>query len=499
MANTLNTHSSEKLVIAFDNSYVRLPERFYERLHPKPLLNPKLLRWNSLLAQELGIDIQNVSDTEVAQVFSCHKIISGAEPIAQAYAGHQFGRFVPQLGDGRALLLGEVLDRHHQRKDIHLKGSGPTSFSRRGDGRAALGPVIREYLLSEAMHALNIPTTRTLAMITTGEMVYRDTGELPGAVLVRIASSHIRVGTFEYFAARKDLEALKLLADHVIARHYPDVFKSESPYKELLEKIVEKQAQLVARWMDVGFIHGVMNTDNMTVSGETIDYGPCAFMDQYDPKTVYSYIDEKGRYAYGQQPQIAHWNLYVLGSCFLPLLNTDPALANKELEDVLLGYEEKFLFYWNQRMGFKLGITTMESVGITLVSDLLKIMHHNRWDYTLTFRYLSEIDTNSKWKSLLPNIEELNSWVNQWRLHLQHEKSAFSEIQKNMQAINPICIPRNHLVEKAINEAVIKNNFSHVDELLQVLLKPYSDFGQNEKYFLPPKPGEEISNTFCGT
>ncbi len=374
---------------SFSNTYARLPERFFARLNPTPVARPRLIKFNDSLASELRIDTRGLDSERLAAIFSGNETPLGAEPIAMAYAGHQFGGFVPQLGDGRAILLGEVLDREGERRDIQLKGSGPTPFSRRGDGRAVLGPVLREYLVSEAMHALGIPTTRALAAVLTGEPVYRDR-QLPGAVFTRVASSHVRVGTFEYFAARGDVDAVKRLADYVIDRHYPDAKDAERPYLALLQGVVERQARLVARWMNVGFIHGVMNTDNTAVSGETIDYGPCAFMDAYDPATVFSAIDQFGRYAFANQPGIAQWNLVRLAETLLPILEPDPERAGELAGAAIAAFSERFEAYWLAGMRDKLGLSDPEDGDLELVRALLAAMRENGADFTLTFRRLCD-------------------------------------------------------------------------------------------------------------
>ena len=372
-------------IAVFSNSYARLPEHFFARLAPTPVPKPHLIKFNGSLASELGINARGLEPDELAGVFAGNVIPQGAEPIAMAYAGHQFGSFVPQLGDGRAILLGEVLDRKGERRDVQLKGAGRTPFSRRGDGRAALGPVLREYLVSEAMHALGIPTTRALAAVLTGEPVYRER-QLPGAVLTRVASSHIRVGTFQYFAARGDLEAVERLSDYVIDRHFPDARDAERPRLALIQAVVERQALLIARWMHVGFIHGVMNTDNTALSGETIDFGPCAFMDSYDPATAFSAIDELGRYAYANQPNIAQWNLARFAETLLPLMDPNPERAVELASEAISAFLPRYQEHWLAGMREKLGISGHEDSDLDLVRDLLRAMHENAADFTLTFR-----------------------------------------------------------------------------------------------------------------
>ena len=382
-------------IAVFSNSYARLPEHFFARLSPTPVARPRLIRFNKSLAAELGVDTRGLEPDGLAAVFAGNVMPPGAEPIAMAYAGHQFGNFVPQLGDGRAILLGEVLDRNGERRDIQLKGAGRTPFSRRGDGRAALGPVLREYLVSEAMHALGIPTTRALAAVSTGEPVYRDR-QLPGAVLTRVASSHIRVGTFQYFAARGDREAVERLADYVIDRHFPDARDAERPRLALLQAVVERQALLIARWMHVGFIHGVMNTDNTALSGETIDFGPCAFMDSYDPATAFSAIDEFGRYAYGNQPTIAQWNLARFAETLLPLLDPDPEPAVELANEAISAFTSRFQEHWLAGMRDKLGLSSNEEGDLELAHALLRAMHENAADFTLTFRRLCDAAADEK-------------------------------------------------------------------------------------------------------
>src|ERR1700738_1937972 len=389
-AGTVMTAQTEAVdFFAFDNSYACLPDRFFARLRPTPVAAPRLVRLNKKLAWHLGLDPGKLAAPEGVEILAGNRVPKRGEPLAMAYAGHQFGTFVPQLGDGRAILLGEVIDRDGVRRDIQLKGSGPTPFSRRGDGRAALGPVLREYIVSEAMAALGIPTTRALAAVTTGETVLRETA-LPGAVLTRIASSHIRVGTFQYFAARGDTEGVRQLADHVIARHYPEAADAERRYHALLQGVIARQAELVARWLLIGFIHGVMNTDNTSISGETIDYGPCAFMDQYDPATVFSSIDEQGRYAYGNQPRIALWNLTRLAECLLPLLNETQDKAIEEAQAALGEFIEKFDTAYQAGLRSKLGLFTAQEDDRALAQDLLDAMANNQADFTLTFRRLSD-------------------------------------------------------------------------------------------------------------
>ncbi|MBO1073310.1 protein adenylyltransferase SelO [Roseomonas marmotae] len=485
---------------AFDNSYARLPERFYARTRPTPVRAPALVRVNAALAETLGLDPAALSSPEGVEILAGNRIPDGAEPIALAYAGHQFGQFVPQLGDGRAILLGEVVGRDGQRRDIQLKGSGPTPFSRRGDGRAALGPVLREYILSEAMAALGIPTTRALAAVTTGETVQRETA-LPGAVLTRVAASHLRVGTFQYFAVRGDVDGLRVLADYAIARHYPGLAGHERPYRALLEGVVARQAELVAGWLMVGFIHGVMNTDNTSISGETIDYGPCAFMDQYDPATVYSSIDYYGRYAYGNQPPIAQWNLARLAEAMLPLLAEDEDAAVAEAKQVLAGFVPRFEDAWIGGMRRKLGLSMEREEDAVLAQDLLAVMSAQKADYTLTFRALCDAAAgkDDAVRTLFAEPAAFDEWSARWRQRLEREEMAPEARAEAMRAANPLYIPRNHQVEAALNAAVSYGDFAPFEALLDVLSRPFEEREGLERYTLPPQPEERVQQTFCGT
>jgi uncharacterized protein YdiU (UPF0061 family) len=486
----------------FNNSYARLPGNFYARLNPVPVKRPALVRFNRGLAEELGLNVKALMDDKGVAVFAGNEIPTRAEPLAQAYAGHQFGQFVPQLGDGRAILLGEVFDKKGQRRDIQLKGSGQTPFSRRGDGRAALGPVIREYIVSEAMHALGVPTTRSLAAVTTGEPVFRET-PLPGAILTRVAASHVRVGTFEYFAARRDVEALHTLANYVIDRHYPQAKDAANPYLALLQVVGDAQASLVAKWLHIGFIHGVMNTDNMAISGETIDYGPCAFMDAYDPATVFSSIDQWGRYAYGNQGNVAQWNLARFAETLLPLLDADGHKAVAMAEEVVASFQEIFSRYWLNGMRCKLGLLQHEDNDLSLIQNLLELMHKHIVDYTLSFRYLGDLvdekADDANWRTLFSSDAKLDSWLARWRKRLQQENRSPDQIAKTMDNVNPAFIPRNHRVEKALAAAVEGGDFSKMDRLIVLLSKPYQDQLDFADYMNPPEPQERVYQTFCGT
>ena len=417
-----------------------------------------------------------------------------------AYAGHQFGHFVPQLGDGRAILLGEVIDKDGIRRDIQLKGSGPTPFSRRGDGRAALGPVLREYIVSEAMFALGIPTTRSLAAVTSGERVQRET-MLPGAVLTRVAASHIRVGTFQFFAARGETDGVRALADHVIARHYPDIGMAERPYHALLERVVARQADLVARWLLVGFIHGVMNTDNSSISGETIDYGPCAFMDEYNPSAVFSSIDEMGRYAYANQPRIAQWNAARLAECLLPLFGDDRDKAVEQAQAIIGEFSEIFSSAYQSGLRRKIGLFTARDGDEALVQDLLDAMAKNQADFTLTFRRLADAAADADDDSVRAQFTDptaFDEWATRWRQRLADDPQSAAERRAAMRTVNPAFIPRNHRVE-AVIAAAVSNDYAPFEELLTVLSKPYEDQPEFAAYAEPPLPEQRVLQTFCGT
>ncbi|KMO44139.1 hypothetical protein VQ03_04160 [Methylobacterium tarhaniae] len=488
--------------IPFDNSYARLPDRFFARTRPTPVAGPQLIHLNRALAMKLGLDPDWLASPEGTEILAGNRIAEGSEPIATAYAGHQFGNFVPQLGDGRALLLGEILDRDGQRRDIQLKGSGPTPFSRRGDGRAALGPVLREYLISEAMAALGIPTTRALAAVATGERVVRET-LLPGAVLTRVAASHIRVGTFQFFAARDDIAGLRALADYVLERHYPEASAAEKPYRALLAEVAARQADLVARWLLVGFIHGVMNTDNMSVAGETIDYGPCAFMDAYHPRTVFSSIDQHARYAYGAQPQIALWNLSRLAETLLPLLDTDESRAVTEAEEALGSFGPRFEATFHRGLNRKLGLATMQDGDPVLAGDLLKLMAENQADFTLMFRNLSRAceaaEADEAVRSLFVDPTAYDRWAVRWRQRQAEEPGDAASKAAAMRAVNPAFIPRNHRVEEMIEAAIERADFAPFEDLLAVISRPYDDQPIHARYAEAPKGGGIGYRTFCGT
>jgi uncharacterized protein YdiU (UPF0061 family) len=485
----------------FQNTYAALPANFFARVAPTPVASPRLIKLNRPLAVHLGLDPDLLDTPEGAEILSGKRLPDGADPIAMAYAGHQFGHFVPQLGDGRAILLGEVIDKDGVRRDIQLKGSGPTPFSRRGDGRAALGPVLREYIVSEAMFALDIPTTRSLAAVITGESVMRET-MLPGAVLTRVASSHIRVGTFQYFSARQDNDAVRRLADHVIARHYPHLAGANRPYHALLEAVIGRQADLVARWLHVGFIHGVMNTDNTSISGETIDYGPCAFLDHYDPAQVFSSIDEMGRYAYANQPRIALWNLTRLAECLLPLFGDDQEKAVSEAQEILGAFPEKFSAAYQAGLRAKIGLFTARDSDEALVQDLLDAMAKGKADFTLIFRRLSDAAegpvADATVRSLFDDPAAFDEWAARWRQRTSEEPQSPAERRAAMRSVNPAFIPRNHRIEAAIAAAVM-DDYAPFEALIKVLAKPFEDQPEFADYADPPKPDERVCQTFCGT
>ncbi len=498
----LSTHFAG---LTFSNRYARLPDNFYVRTNPTPVLAPDLIKLNHELAEELGLDYAALASAAGVAMLAGNAIPPGAEPLAQAYAGHQFGYFNPQLGDGRAILLGEVIDRKGLPRDIQLKGSGPTPFSRSGDGRAAAGPVIREYIVSEAMHALGIKTTRALAAVSTGEPVYREVA-LPGAILTRVAASHVRIGTFEYFRGRDDKASIKRLADFVIDRHYPHAASVDNPYVALLDAIIDAQASLVASWMHVGFIHGVMNTDNTSVSGETIDYGPCAFMDRYDPATVFSSIDRHGRYAFGNQANIALWNLSRLAECLLHLFDEDTAKAVSEAEKRLSRFIDTFEGYWLAGMRRKIGLLTEREGDRAIVEELLHLMHANQTDYTQSFRYLCDFlaggddsTSENKFVALFKDHEALQDWIALWKVRLAKEEFSSVQLAEKMRAINPVYIPRNHKVEAVIRAAMEEANYAPMEEMIALLSTPYDEQRGMEDYAKPPEPGEVVYQTFCGT
>jgi serine/tyrosine/threonine adenylyltransferase len=488
-------------MMPFDNSYARLPERFYARVTATKVTKPRVVKVNRALAELLGADLEFLQSPAGAEVLAGNVVPEGAEPISQAYAGHQFGGFVPQLGDGRAILLGEVVSRDGQRRDVQLKGAGRTPFSRRGDGRAALGPVLREYIVSEAMAALGIPTTRALAAVTTGETIVRD-GLLPGAVLTRVAASHIRVGTFQFFANRGDHEALRILTSHALHRHYPAAVGSENDALALLEHVTLAQANLVSRWLGVGFVHGVMNTDNTSVSGETIDYGPCAFLDEYDPAKTFSSIDHGGRYAFANQPRVALWNLERLAEALLPLIagGADDAvrLATERLERFDSLFERAYL----DVMRAKLGLVQPEENDGSLVEGLLELLAAQRVDYTIFFRALCDAVDPSSDAALTSlfseNERRIRGWLDVWRRRFAIESGTRARVA-SMRRANPAFIPRNHRVEEAIRAAEDRGDFQPFETLVQVLATPYEDHPDHAYLRNPPTPEERVHETFCGT
>jgi serine/tyrosine/threonine adenylyltransferase len=487
--------------LGLQHTYSALPSRFYARIAPAPVRDPRLVVFNARLAEQLGLDAAAL-ERDGASIFSGNQAPEDADPIAMAYAGHQFGGFSPQLGDGRAILLGEQVGRDGLRRDIQLKGSGRTPFSRNGDGRAALGPMLREYLISEAMHALGVPTTRSLAVVTTGEQVVRE-DLLPGAVLTRVAASHIRVGTFEYFAARDDREAVSLLLDYVITRHYPDARGADIPALAVLEAVAQRQAALIADWMSLGFIHGVMNTDNMAISGETIDYGPCAFMDHYDANTVFSSIDHGGRYAYGNQPAIAQWNVARFAEALLPLIDADTGkaveLATAVVKDFMPLFDARLL----ARMRRKLGLSSEQAGDVELVRTLLATMQSAGADFTLTFRCLArcadEPADDSSLLGLFPPASGIADWLRRWRKRLASEPHRAAERAACLRRANPAFIPRNHRVEAALQAASAHGDYRPLHLLLKVLENPYEDQPGRAEFEQPPPPAERVLRTYCGT
>ncbi len=488
--------------LPFDNSFVQLPDRFYTRMAPTPVPSPALIKVNEPLAALLNIDPAWLASADGINTVAGNHVPTGAEPLASVYAGHQFGNWNPQLGDGRALLLGEVIGTDGERYDIQLKGSGPTPYSRGGDGRAPLGPVLREYLVSEAMAELGVPTSRTLSAVTTGEQVYREE-VLPGGVLARVAKSHIRIGTFQYFASIGDTEALKLLADHVIERHYPDIQAAEQPYIALFEQVIQAQAELVAQWQSLGFIHGVMNTDNMLLSGETIDYGPCAFMDAYHPGKVFSSIDQGGRYAYQNQPGIAQWNLACLAQAMLPLFGPDQDQAIEAAKALLDSFPSRYFpAYW-QRMAAKFGLGEVRDTDEALMQTFLELLTQNASDFSLAFRKLADLaDPNSdseKIEDLFQFDDSFAECLESWEQRLLEENTSPQARQAQMYLVNPAFIPRNHWVEQVIAQAVVEQDLSLFHEWYDVLQSPFEYNTALARFAAAPASHEEVKRTFCGT
>lgn len=486
--------------LGLQHSYASLPARFYARVTPTPVSDPKLVVFNACLARELGLDPE-LLEPQAAAMLSGNRPPEDADPIAMAYAGHQFGGFVPSLGDGRAILLGEIRARNGNLRDVQLKGAGLTPFSRNGDGRAVLGPMLREYLISEAMHGLGIATTRSLAVVTTGDQVFREVA-LPGAVLTRVAASHVRVGTFQYFAARGDQDAVAALLEYVIARHYPEAADAEVPALSVLQALAQRQAELIADWMRVGFIHGVMNTDNMTIAGETIDYGPCAFMDAYDPNTVFSSIDHQGRYAFRNQPAIAQWNLARLAETLLPLIDPEPEkaveLATEAIAPFIAAFEARFL----AGMRRKIGLSAAAAGDADLVRRLLAVMEQSHADFTLTFSRLvlaaERYDQEPKLRELFADSSDIGSWLQDWRTLLARDRRPLEQTIADMRAANPAFIPRNHRVQAAL-DAAEAGDHGPFHALLDVVQHPFDAQPERSEYAQPPRPSERVLQTFCGT
>ena len=481
-------------MIPFNNTYAKLPEYFYTRQNPAQVPAPKLICVNQELAKELGIDLELLDSSVGADVFSGNTVPEGAEPLAQVYAGHQFGGYSPRLGDGRAILLGEVIDASGQRRDIQLKGSGRTAFSRGGDGKSALGPVIREYIVSEAMHALGVPTTRALAAVVTGEKVRRQEGALAGGVFTRVAASHIRVGTFQYFYAQNDLEAVKCLADYAIERHHPELEDEPEPYLHFLKKVMQAQAELIAHWMSLGFIHGVMNTDNSAVSGETIDYGPCAFMDAFHPQRVFSSIDTGGRYAWGNQPNIGLWNMSRLAETLVPLVDEDMNKGVEKVEAVLADFPSCFKTRYTDRFRQKLALPASGDSD-ELIKSGLGLLANQEVDFTLFFRRLTQVATGgdvSELSSMFSDQQPFQRWFKQW------QKAACSQAKAEMSSVNPILIPRNHRVEEAIQGAYV-GDYAPFRRLVFALRTPFEESEDHADLEKPPLPEECVRETFCGT
>ncbi len=485
-------------MFAFDNSYASLPDGFHARVEPTPVAAPRMIALNADLARLLGLDADALDRTEAVGWFAGNTLPAGAEPIAMAYSGHQFGGFSPTLGDGRALLLGEIVGRDGVRRDVQLKGSGPTPFSRRGDGRSALGPVLREYLVCEAMHALGVPTTRALAAVATGDIVYREDPQ-PGGILTRVALSHIRIGTFEYFRARRDLDGLHRLLDYTVQRLDPTAGDADDPALSLYAGVISRQAELVATWMSFGFIHGVMNTDNAAISGETLDYGPCAFLDRYDPAKVFSSIDHAGRYAFNNQPAVAQWNLARLADALLPLLAGDETEAVATARAALATFPQHFQSALQARFAAKIGVADGDGETRTLVESLLQLMHRNGVDFTRAFRRLADaLEGNAdRFACEFADADAASTWLADWRTHLA-ERSDNGAAVDLMRASNPVRIPRNHRIEAAI-AAARDNDFEPFQRLHAALEYPYEESAEHAEYEAAPRPEEEVRATFCGT
>jgi len=496
--------STGALRLGLEHSYAALPPRFYAEVAPVPARDPSLVIFNEPLAATLGLTaaLAGVDKPRLAALFSGSELPADARPIAMAYAGHQFAHFVPQLGDGRALLLGERRASDGRLYDIQFKGSGRTPFSRDGDGRAAVGPMLREYVVSEAMHALGIPTTRSLAVVTTGEHVRREAPQ-PGAVLTRIASSHVRVGTFEFFSARGDTDGVRALLDYAIGRHFPELAGGTNAPLAFLQRVAGQQASLIAQWMSVGFIHGVMNTDNMAISGETIDYGPCAFMDHYDPRTVFSSIDHRGRYACGNQPAIAQWNLARLAESLLPLIDSDQGRAIATATTVIEAFIPQFDALFCDRLRLKLGLADAQDEDVDLINSLLSLMRESQADFTLAFRFLGDAALGASYegslRSLFKDENGLNAWLARWRSRLGADTRSAKDTREAMRKVNPAFIPRNHRVEAALTAASERGDLGPLRTLLAVVQQPFEDQPEHAEHMQPPLESERVLATFCGT
>ncbi|MBT4922439.1 MAG: YdiU family protein [Rickettsiales bacterium] len=477
-----------------DNSYQALPEDFYKAQLPDHIKTPRLRVFNKKLAQTLNLPL-DLSEAGLAEIFSGNKLLKGSKPIALAYAGHQFGHFSPSLGDGRAVLLGEVLDKKKQKFDLQLKGSGPTFFARRGDGRYPLGPAIREYIISEAMHHLRVPTTRSLALITTGEFVQRET-LMPGAILTRVAESHIRIGTFEYFSARGDYKNLKILADYAIDRHYPICKNQKAPYLSLFRKVLQNQAKLVSSWLSIGFIHGVMNTDNTAISGQTLDYGPCAFIDEYQRDASFSFIDKAKRYSFTNQRDIILWNLAKLAEALLPLIDNDTKQAIAIVTKELNSFNKYFDQCYSKKMSQKIGLFDTQENDAELISEFLQILENNQADFTINFRSLSTaLETG---EHLMKN-SEYEHWVKKWKKRIIQQTLSVDVIINKMNKINPLYIPRNHITQDIIQKSLETNNFNDMQNFLKILKNPFKEQANSKYYQTPPNQSQKVQHTFCGT
>ena len=484
----------------FENTFANELKDFYESSKANNSPSPSLIKFNLELAKDLGSDWLKLDSDEGLSVFSGNTVPNGSRPISQAYSGHQFGGFSPLLGDGRAILLGEVVDKKKIRRDIQLKGSGRTVFSRGGDGKSSLGPVLREYLISESMYSLGIPTTRALAAVSTGEDVFRESN-LPGGILTRVASSHIRIGTFQYASTTGDLNKIRALADYSINRHYLKLPEKKNKYLEFFEAVCDSQISLISKWMSIGFIHGVMNTDNMTISGETIDYGPCAFMDRYDPNTFFSSIDIQGRYAYSNQPLILSWNLARFAETLIPLIDKDQDKAIELLSEKIISIKSSYEQEWLKIMAKKIGITVIKSNDLKLLNNLLDIMNDNDTDFTLTFRYLSELITGDEnlFYNLFKSKEKINKWVKTWKDRIKEDSKLDEFFSLKLNKNNPLYIPRNHIVEDVLSKALFEKNFQPFHEFYDILVNPYNEKPNSEKYTLPAPITNQPYKTFCGT